>query len=609
MRALYPHEINLLNWIDAEIKEQRDRFKRIDGTNLAQFRALGILIYPIQVTRKSFGYADYPEIAFNIPYPADISGFRDGAAIECFIEGEEPVRGTLQFVEGKKGSVQLIAPDFPDWIEDKGVGIKLAPDDYTNKQMREAVKNIATNERLNTLFQQLYENKSFETSLEAPENIDFKNASLNDSQKSAVKAILVNEHLTLVHGPPGTGKTTTLLESIVQLARQGKKVLVSAPSNAAVDNVARGLIQENIALLRVGNTTKVDAAIYPYTLEGKLNESKERKEIKRLKIQAEEYRRMALSYKRNFGKEERQQRSLLFKEVHKIRDHIKSIRSYVEEKMREEAQVILGTPIGISNALKDEMFDVLIIDEAGQMLEPLAWLIFPYAKSWVLAGDPFQLPPTVISDQAAKNGFNVSILERCFEACPNIHFLDTQYRMRSVIAGFSNDYFYGGKLQTPKQQEAIADHLFFYDTAGTGFEESPGANGTSLSNLGEVDLVQKILQTLNESSESMGFISPYSGQVQEAISLLPEAIRVSTIDSFQGQEMPTIIVSLVRSNADGTIGFLSDYRRMNVALTRAKERLIVIGDSSTIGLDPFYAAFLDYCEKHDAYHSAWELMG
>jgi len=609
MRPLHPHESNLLHWIDLEIKEQRERYRGIDGKNLAEFRSMGILIYPIQITRKSFGYADYPEVAFNIPYPQDVSNFRDGSAVECFIEGEDPVRGILQFVEGKKGSVQLFAPDFPDWIEDKGVGIKLTPDDYTNKRMRDAVNNIASHARLNALFQHLYADAPMEINEISSESLEFRNAQLNDSQQNAVRAILSNTNLALVHGPPGTGKTTTIVESIVQLTRQGKRVLVAAPSNAAVDNVAKVLLGNDLSILRVGNTTKVAQEIFPYTLEGKLAESKERKEIKKLKIQAEEFRKMALSYKRNFGKEERQQRSLLFKEVSKIRDHIKSIRTYVEDKMRAEAQVVLGTPIGISNALKSERFDVLIIDEAGQLLEPLAWLIFSHADSWVLAGDPFQLPPTVLSEDASKNGFGISILERSFESCPNIHFLNTQYRMRSVIAGFSNDYFYKGRIVTPDVQSNIAEHLFFYDTVGTGFDEAPGPNGGSLSNSGEIDLALKILETFNTPAASIGFISPYSGQVSEAMGLLPEGIRISTIDSFQGQEMPTIVVSLVRSNTDGNIGFLKDYRRMNVALTRAQERLIVIGDSATIGQDPFYAAFLEYVEKHNAYHSAWELLG
>jgi len=239
----------------------------------------------------------------------------------------------------------------------------------------------------------------------------------------------------------------------------------------------------------------------------------------------------------------------------------------------------------------------------------LAWVVFPFAQKWVLAGDPFQLPPTVLSDKAAQMGFDVSILEHAFKQCQDVRFLDTQYRMRSSIAQFSNDYFYKGKLQTPEDQKDLDAHVVFYDTAGTGFEEKAGEDGRSLTNEGELEVIQKMIEANNWKSEEIGFISPYAGQVQLAKSMLSKEIKVSTIDSFQGQEMPIIIVSLVRSNQEGNIGFLKDYRRMNVALTRAKEKLIVVGDSATIGMDSFYDQFLKYVETIEGYQSAWEFMG
>jgi superfamily I DNA and/or RNA helicase len=339
-------------------------------------------------------------------------------------------------------------------------------------------------------------------------------------------------------------------------------------------------------------------------------DSKEQKDIKKLKIRAEEFRRMAHQYKRNFGREEREQRKLLVTEVKRIRKEIRDIRSYFDEKLMEKAEVVLGTPIGLMNDLGSHAhFDVLIMDEAGQCIEPLAWLVFPYADSWVLAGDPFQLPPTVLSAEAMKAGFNKSILEVAFESCANRFFLDTQYRMRKSIAGFSSKYFYNDKLLTPDDQQDISEHVLFYDTAGTGFEEQSGNDGTSLMNEGELGIVQSILEAFQIDTSRSAFISPYSGQVQLAKGQLSKKLRISTIDSFQGQESGTVIISLVRSNPDAVIGFLNDYRRMNVALTRAKEQLIVIGDSSTIGQDPFYASFLEYVEQLGNYRSAWELMG
>lgn len=610
MNELHPHQQKMLDWISLEVEEQNKRYRIDGGQGLKFLRSVGALIHPLNVTRKSFGYADYPEISFRIPYPCDTSNFKDNSAIECFVEGEEPVKGIILYNEGKSVSIRLYAPDFPDWIEDKGVGVKLAVDHYSSECMSEAVHGISDDPRMSELFGNIHGNTAFGSYQKSEESIVFHNQQLNESQQSAVRAIRENQALAILHGPPGTGKTTTLLEGILQLVQEGKRILVTAPSNTAVDNVAKGLIQYGTNILRVGNTVKVDSEIYPHTPEGKLKDSKERKEIKNLKIRAEELRKMAVQYKRSFGKSEREQRSLLFREVKTIRKEIRDLREYAEEKLFEHAEVILGTPIGILNSMKKkELFDVLVMDEAGQCLEPMAWVVFPLAKSWVLAGDPFQLPPTVLSNGVEVQGMNVSILESAFKNCEDIFFLDTQYRMRSAIAEFSNQYFYEGKLRTPDRQADSAQHVLFFDTAGTGFEEESGTDGTSLTNSGELDLVQKWLEENKPLLSTVAVISPYSGQVNQAKDVLPKGIRVSTVDSFQGQEMETVIVSLVRSNSDAVIGFLKDYRRMNVAMTRAKEKLIVIGDSATIGQDSFYAQFLEYVEKTNGYHSAWELLG
>jgi len=438
-------------------------------------------------------------------------------------------------------------------------------------------------------------------------SLSFQNKQLNESQQQAVIAIQQNEELLIVHGPPGTGKTTTLIEAIIQLIKAGEKVLVAAPSNTAVDNIAKGLIQRGVKLLRVGNISKVDETIFAHTPEGRLANSKQQKEIKQLKIRAEEFRKMALKYKRSFGKAEREQRNLLFKEVKNIRTEIKKLQAYNEDKLFEEAEVIAGTPIGLYDARINQFhFKTLVIDEAGQCIEPLAWCIFPLADKIVLAGDHWQLPPTVLSNEAAKLGFNQSILETAIDTAPAVFLLNTQYRMRQAIAGFSSHYFYNNLLLTAGHLNNTGVHLTFIDTAGSGHNEKRGPDGMSLQNEGELQLVQKLIET--ESLDQLGtaFISPYSGQVTAAREILPRQLRISTIDSFQGQEKENIIVSLVRSNDDGDIGFLKDYRRMNVAITRAKERLYVIGDSATIGGDAFYNAFLTYIEQHGTYRTVWE---
>ncbi|MGC4104082.1 AAA domain-containing protein [Ferruginibacter sp.] len=599
----------LLQCIALEEKEQVKRYSLDQQHTLKALKAEGLALHPIVVTRKNFGYADYPEISFRLNFPPEANMFKDGAAIECFCTGEEPVKGILLNMDGKSGKFRLFAPDFPDWIEEDNVGIKLAPDQRTTTIMKTVLNNLEANKEQYQLFQQLHgtTNINGHTINVNTSALSFRNKNLNESQQQAVAAIAAGEAVTIVHGPPGTGKTTTLVEAIIQLVEKGEKVLVAAPSNTAVDNIAKGLIAKNVQLLRVGNTSKVDEDIFQHTPEGKLSNSKQLKEIKQLKIRAEEFRKMALKYKRSFGKAEREQRNLLFKEVKNIRTEIKSLQAYNEEKLYSEAAVIAGTPVGLYDAKINHLhFDTLVIDEAGQCIEPLAWCIFPLAKKYVLAGDHLQLPPTVLSNEAARLGLNRSILEVSIATIKNVFLLNTQYRMRQAIAGFSGGYFYDGLLLTAAHLTNNHTHITFIDTAGSGFNEKHGPDGSSLQNEGELQIVQKLLETEQLDPQQTAFISPYSGQVAAAKELLPKQLRISTIDSFQGQEKQNIILSLVRSNDDGDIGFLKDYRRMNVAITRAKEQLYVIGDSATIGADPFYNAFLTYMENNGNYRTVWE---
>ena len=606
---MHPHISTLISCINLEEKEQIKRYQLNEQHSLKSLKAEGLALHPITVTRKSFGYADYPEISFRLNFAVEQNQFKDGAAIECFITGEAPIKGVLINQDGKVGAFRLFAPDFPDWIEENGVGIKLAPDQRTTLLMKTAVQNLQCKKEMFSLFEKLHTTeKKAQCIIEQDEIIlSFKNKNLNESQQQAVKAIVQNTDIVIVHGPPGTGKTTTLIEAIIQLIKNDEKVLVAAPSNTAIDNIAKGLIQQGVKVLRIGNMSKVNEQIFAHTPEGRLANSSQQKEIKALKIRAEEFRKMALKYKRSFGKAEREQRNLLFSEVKNIRIEIKKLQQYNEEKLFAEADVILGTPIALCDAkIKNIFFQSLVIDEAGQCIEPLAWCIFPLADKIVLAGDHLQLPPTVLSNEAMQLGFNKSILEISIEKICNVFLLNTQYRMKAAIAGFSSNYFYEGLLQTASHLSNTGKHIYFIDTAGSGFNEEKGKDGNSLQNEGELQVVLKLLETEKIDSTLSAFISPYAGQVSAAKELLPTNLRISTIDSFQGQEKEIIILSLVRSNDDGDIGFLKDYRRMNVAITRAKEKLFVIGDSATIAVDKFYNAFFNYVEVHGEYKSVWE---
>ncbi len=587
--------LKLLKALNEEEKEETRRYSLENGQSLKELKRSGLAMHPIKINRKSFGFADYPEVAFHYPFPFENRHFRDSCPIEVFCPGEESIKGVLLQLDGKKGEIRLFAPDFPDWLEDGDTGIKLSPDVRTLNIMRKALEVEKSAELITA-----------KDNLEQLSVSTWFNPNLNDGQKNAVIKMLAESEVALVHGPPGTGKTTTLIEAIRQWTANGKRILVSAPSNAAVDHVATCLPKE-INVLRIGNSIKVKDEILPLTPEGKWAESPLLKNLKKLKIRAEQLRKMALQYKRNFGKAEREQRSLLFKEVNNIRKEIKDLKKQTEAEWHDKAQVILGTPVAIVDQHYDyNSFDVLIIDEAAQCIEPLAWALFPFASKIVLAGDPFQLPPTILSQKASDLGLNISVLERFLPAGFPIYFLPLQYRMPKNIAEFSSQYFYENRLESYKPE--MESSLLFYDTAGAGYDEQQGDEGMSLKNEGEALAVAKIIEQENLSHEKIVILSPYSGQISYLRESLDKSIRCSTIDSFQGQEKEIVIISLVRSNADQNIGFLSDYRRMNVAMTRAKEKLILIGDSATLGNDSFYSSFLDYAEKQGAYRSVWELV-
>nr|MBP6430281.1 Flp pilus assembly complex ATPase component TadA [Ferruginibacter sp.] len=279
MAATHPYIATLINCINLEEKEQVARFGLDEQHTLKSLKAEGLAIHPISVTHKSFGYADYPEISFRINYPTETNLFKDGVAIECFCSGQEPIKGILLQLDGNKGEFRLFAPDFPDWIEDKGVGIKLAPDQRTNTIMKTVLNELEANKNIFSLFKTIHGEAILENELANTSTLIFKNTNLNDSQQKAVAAIVQSENICIIHGPPGTGKTTTLIEAILQLVKNGEKIIVAAPSNTAVDNIAKGLISQQLNVLRVGNTTKIDSEIYSYTPEGKLADSKQLKEI------------------------------------------------------------------------------------------------------------------------------------------------------------------------------------------------------------------------------------------------------------------------------------------------------------------------------------------
>ena len=454
---------------------------------------------------------------------------------------------------------------------------------------------------------------------------------LNDSQQEAVNKILAANELAIVHGPPGTGKTTTLVQAIKALLQQERQqVLVVAPSNAAVDLLSEKLSDEGLNVVRVGNPARVNERQMELTLDSKIAAHNSAKEIKRLKRQASEYRDMAHKYKRNFGAAEREQRNALFAEARNISKEIEQTEQYIVKDILSRADVVTATLVGANHyTVRHLRYHTVVIDEAGQALEPACWIPILKAKKVIMAGDHQQLPPTIKSEAVAKE-LCTTLMEKLVDLHPEaVVLLKEQYRMNEVIAGFPSRELYEGKLKAAPSvahwKLFAADlPLLFIDTAGCGFEEK--REDISLSNPEEarflLEQVSRYVQELQiiyttSAFPNIAVISPYRHQVEilkegvpshSSLQELNGVLSVNTIDSFQGQERDAVFISMTRSNADSTIGFLTDIRRMNVAMTRARKKLVVVGDSATLSQFPFYADFIQYAQEHNAYQSAWELM-
>jgi superfamily I DNA and/or RNA helicase len=355
------------------------------------------------------------------------------------------------------------------------------------------------------------------------------------------------------------------------------------------------------------------------------------KEVKKLKKKAGEFRDMAHKYKRNFGKAERDQRKALFDEARSIMKEVERLEQYVLDDVLAKAQVVTATLVGAGHyTVRHLQYRTAVIDEAGQALEPACWIPVLKAQRLVLAGDHCQLPPTVKSDEAARSGLAITLMEKNVALHPEaVVLLEEQYRMHDMIMGYSGGIFYQGRLRA---HPSVAGHslfagdmpLSFIDTAGCGYEEKQ--EGAGLSNPEEAAFLLKhatrLVAELSVHYPAAGFpsiaiISPYRLQVQLLQELLRHSpalqpylhrIAVNTIDSFQGQERDIVYIGMTRSNADSRIGFLAEVRRMNVAMTRARKKLVVIGDSSTLSQSSFYAGFIAYAEGKSAYQSAWEFV-
>jgi superfamily I DNA and/or RNA helicase len=610
-------------------------------TPLHERRKQGMSWYPVVVTESGFGIGDRLYLEIEKTTDQYVSHyFSSGKPVTLFSNSGDPknpdaIQGVVASVTFNRMRIIFNEDELPDWLDDGKLGVNVLFDETSYREMEHALKKVmeAKNNRTADVRDVLlgYKKPGFTK--------DFVPIlpSLNESQNRAVTNALQAQDVAIIHGPPGTGKTTTLVEAILLTLKTEKQVLVCAQSNAAVDLLTEKLSAKGLDVIRVGNPARVNEDLLRHTVEAKLQADKSYVQLKQFRKQADEFNRLAYKYKRQFGKAERDQRKLILAEARKLSKEANDTEKYITESLFAKAQVITCTLVGaINRFLIGKTFRTVFIDEAAQALEPACWIPILKADKVVFAGDHCQLPPTVKSQKASKAGLSVTLFEKCMQRQQVDVMLQTQYRMHEQIMTFSSREFYKNALIADVSvkeavlgiDELLAQPFTFIDTAGCGFEEKFNPQNQSLSNPEEGILLLRHLEQLAEqlqqeqpgiweSSFKIGIISPYRAQVEYLQEQLPtftvlserkKSISINTVDAFQGQEREVIYISLVRSNDKSEIGFLADIRRMNVALTRAKRRLVVVGDSATLANHPFYKDFMDYVEEVQAYRSAWDYI-
>ncbi len=607
--------------------------------NIQHRKKNGVTWYPIAILNTEIGLGEYLSIDIertsNHNEAHQFSGGKVAALFSNTHVSAQPINGTIKVLGPNKLRLSLNLDELPDWCDDGKLGINLLFDESGYKEMDIALDKVihAKNNRLATLRDVMYgvSIPKFDTKVDS-----HLQKGLNASQQEAVKKIISATDIALIHGPPGTGKTTTLVQAICEVLKTEKQVLVCSSSNTAVDVLTEKLHREKIKVLRLGNPARVSEEVLMNTLDAKVAAHPSFKDLKNYRKTAEEYFRMAGKYKRTFGREEREQRQLFYQEARKILSEAKILEDYITHEQFTTAQVIACTPVvSAGRMMRDKQFTTLFIDEAAQALEPMCWIPTSRSNRVIFAGDHFQLPPTVKSKKAEAEGLKETLFERCMDIENVSVMLNNQYRMHEEIMNFSNQQFYKNALRADESvkkkvlcetssDSILNQALTFVDTAGCSFSEIVNPESLSICNPDEAFLLVKHLKLLissyvevrkNTKNLSVGIVSPYKEQVQyiqdlisadEELLAAPVTIVVKTIDGFQGQERSVIYISLVRSNDSKEIGFLNDIRRMNVALTRAKQKLVVIGDSATLANHPFYKNFIDYAESVTGYVSAWE---
>jgi superfamily I DNA and/or RNA helicase len=559
--------------------------------------------------------------------------------------------GTVSYVDGDRMVVTV--PDSAPLLElqqsTEPIGVQLSFDETSYKLMFEALDRVmkAKNNRLAYLRDLFYSHQKAGRFSFEPMKFPW----LNPTQERAVNEVLWAKDVAIVHGPPGTGKTTTLVEAINETLMRESQVLVCAQSNMAVDWISEKLVDRGINVLRIGNPTRVNDKMLGFTYERRFESHADYPQLWAIRKAIRELRKNRKKGSENY---------------HQKMDRLKSRAAEIELRINAElfgeARVIACTLVGSAHHLLEGMkFGTLFIDEAAQALEAACWIPMKRASRVILAGDHCQLPPTVKSIAALRAGLGKTLMERIAENKPEVvTLLKIQYRMNDEIMRFSSDWFYGGKVESAPQikyrsvldydhpitwidtgeesEERRVKSEEFNSSSDDASEESEEQENSSLfthhSSLYKEQFVGESFGRINKAeaeltlltlaeyftkigkqrvlSESIdvGIISPYRAQVQYLKKLIKKyeffkpyrrLISVNTVDGFQGQERDVILISLVRSNDEGQIGFLKDLRRMNVAMTRARMKLIILGNKDTMTKHPFYKKLWEYVEAINNY--------
>jgi len=609
----------------------------------------GVTWYPVRLLRDYIGTGERVMIEIektnqlNQPH-----SFQSGKVVSLFTNAsgkpeKQHVNGVINYVRENMMTITINGDDLPDWIEDGSLGVDVMFDEMSYREMDYALKKVmdAADNRLAELREILLgtersllstNRSSLDSEIQVSGTQPSASSVLNDSQLKAVKKIIDAPDVAFIHGPPGTGKTTTIVESIKLTIRQERQVLVCAPSNAAVDLLVDKLSLQGLNTLRIGHPARVTEQSLSKTLDAKIAEHNHFDELKSLRRRLEQLRQKTGQFKRNYGHHEREQKRLAREEAKLLKSDADMLEFYIVNDLLNNSEAICCTLVGSSHpVLKGRKFKTVFIDEAGQALEPACWIPLLKSHRVIFAGDHCQLPPTIKSREAANQGLAKTLFEKGIEKYPEFaSMLQVQYRMHESIMKFPSQYFYKDGLiaHDSVKNELLRPYeppMEFIDTAGCGYSEKQDPETLSRYNEEEAGLlihqVERVVESIGttawlEEKITLGIITPYSAQVDriqhlaessEILEPLHRLISINTVDAFQGQERDVIAISFVRSNEKSEVGFLADIRRTNVAITRARKKLIMIGDSATLGAHPFYSELVEFLQQNGFYKSAYSL--